>query len=85
MMDLNDLKQIIEIAMDQEVPVLDMNVDLYETLGMDSIGAVAMVVEIQRHFRVRIKDEDVPNLRTPTLLLQYVNEASARVPQEMLV
>ena len=70
-----ELKQIVEIAMDQEVAELDENVDLYEELGMDSIGAVAMIVEIQRRCQVRIPEEVVPQLRTPRLLLEYISAA----------
>lgn len=62
--------------MDQEVAQLDDTIDFYEELGMDSIGAVAMVVEIQRRCRVRIPEEEVPRLRTPRLLLEYIGAAA---------
>jgi acyl carrier protein len=71
----HEMKQIVEIAMDQEIATLDENVDLYEELGMDSIGAVAMIVEIQRRCLVRIPEEVVPELRTPRLLLEYIRAA----------
>lgn len=74
-LDIEGLRQVIAIAMDKEVSQLDIDVDLYNELGMDSIGAVAMIVEIQRRYKIRIKEEDIPHLRTPALLLQYVNKA----------
>jgi len=72
-LDIAELKQIVEIAMDQEVASFAVDADLYADLGMDSMGAVALVVEVQRRFRVRIRDEDMPSLRTPAALLSYVN------------
>lgn len=74
-LDLDELRQIVEIAMDQEVAEFGMDMDLYEDIGMDSMGAVAMVVEIQRRFRVRLKDEEVPDLRTPRSLLLRINSS----------
>lgn len=73
MLDLDELKQIIEAAMDRELTDLPPDVNLYQELGMDSIGAVAMVVGIQRRCRVRIADEDIPLLHTPLQILGYVN------------
>lgn len=72
---LDDLKEIIEIALDEPVDNLTLDSDFYEDLGMDSIGAVAMIVEIQRRTQVRIDEAVAPTLRTPAAILQYVNEA----------
>ena len=76
-LDLDELRQIVELAMDKDIPPLESGIDLYEGLGMDSIGAVAMIVELQRRYRVRIREEDVPLLRTPNALLVYVNSQTA--------
>lgn len=78
-MNLETLKQLVEVAMDQEVKTLGADTDLYGELGMDSMGAVALVVEIQRRFHVRIQDEDMPQLRTPALMLDYINRRAADV------
>lgn len=73
MLELDEMKDIIEIALDREIGPLTADVDLYQDLGMDSIGAVAMIVEIQRRFRVRINEQDVPGLRSPALLMEHLN------------
>jgi acyl carrier protein len=75
MMRIEELKAIIEMAMDQEVPNLQPDMDLYTDIGMDSIGAVAMIVEIQRQLNIRVPEDDVPELRTPTLLIEYLDRA----------
>ncbi len=73
LLDIQELKAMIEIAMDQEIPELAPDIHLYEELGMDSIGAVAMIVEIQRRCHVRIDEKEIPDLTTPRLLIDYVN------------
>ncbi len=80
LLDIQELKAIIEIAMDQEIPSLAPDVHLYEELGMDSIGAVAMIVEIQRRCHVRIDEKEIPNLTTPQLLINYVNRVEELIP-----
>lgn len=72
-LDLQGLKQVIELAMDREVPAIELDADLYTDIGMDSIGAVAMIVEIQRRCQFRINEADVPVLRTPRLLLDHIS------------
>jgi acyl carrier protein len=37
--------------------------DFYEELGMDSLMAVALVIELQRTFKRRIPEAEVPALR----------------------
>jgi acyl carrier protein len=71
---LDGLRAVIAVAMDRDVPPLKPELDIYQDLGMDSIGAVAMVVEIQRRYNVRIPEEEVPHLST-SKLIQYVNDA----------
>lgn len=68
-LDLTELYAVIEIAMDEEIEPFGLDDDFYEDIGMDSMGAVAMIVEIQRRFRIRIPEADVPELRTPRLLI----------------
>jgi len=61
---LPELRQIIEVALDRDPGDISLESRLYEQLGFDSIGMVALVVEIQRRFGVRIPELEVPNLRT---------------------
>ena len=75
-LDMNELREVIEIALDRELHQMELDSHLYEELGMDSIGAVAMVVEIQRRFKIRIDESAIPGLLTPRLLAEYVNRLS---------
>ncbi len=75
---LEALHDIVEIALDREVPELTPDVNLYTDIGMDSFGAVAMVVEIQRKYSVRIPDGEIANLQTPEAVIVYVNKQHIR-------
>ncbi|WP_454690618.1 acyl carrier protein [Achromobacter aloeverae] len=59
-----DIKEIVEIALDREIGQFSMTADLYEDYDMDSLGSVALVVEVQNRYDVRILDDHMPNLRT---------------------
>ncbi|HNI20456.1 MAG TPA: acyl carrier protein [Nitrospira sp.] len=78
--DLPVMKVILESALDSELPVNELTLShhLYEDLGMDSMAAVVMVVEIQKRFGIRIADDDVPRLMTVGSVLDKV-EALRRV------
>ena len=45
---------------------------LYERVGMDSLGAVAMVVEIQRAFGLAIPEAEIPRLVTVDLITDFI-------------
>ena len=79
LLDIQELKSIIEIALDQELAEISPDAHIYEELGMDSIGAVAMIVEIQRRCGVRIDEKEIPNLVTPQLLLNHINKMDETV------
>jgi acyl carrier protein len=72
--DLQTMRAILEAALDDELPVKELNPShhLYEDLGMDSMAAVVMVVEIQKRMGVRIPDDEVPQLMTVQAVLDIV-------------
>lgn len=70
----NDIKEIVEIALDREVDEFSMSANFYENYGMDSLGAVALVVEVQKRYDVRIPDERMPDVRTGDELKVIVEE-----------
>jgi acyl carrier protein len=72
-LELDDIRRIVETALDKSVPVFQFDSDFYQDLGLDSIGAVSMIVEIQRHYHVRIPESEVQNLRTPRSLIDYIS------------
>ncbi|MES2670131.1 MAG: acyl carrier protein [Pseudomonadota bacterium] len=69
-----EIKEIVEIALDRELDEFSMDADFYEVYSMDSLGAVALVVEVQKRFDVRIPDESMPNVRTGDRLKAIIAE-----------
>lgn len=70
----NDIKEIVEIALDRELEEFSMSANFYENYDMDSLGAVALVVEVQKRYDVRIPDERMPDVRTGDQLKAIVEE-----------
>lgn len=73
---LSDIREITEIALDSfddDIPDINMDSDLYKDIGLDSMGGVALAIEIQRRFKVRIPENLAAELRTPRQLIDYIN------------
>jgi acyl carrier protein len=73
-----ELLPLLEIALDREAPEIEINTNLYTEAGMDSMGAVALVVEIERTFKVRLNEDLIPELHTPQQYLNAIQQASAQ-------
>jgi acyl carrier protein len=71
---IGEIKEIVEIALDRELDEFAMDANFYEAYSMDSLGAVALVVEVQKRFDVRIPDERMPEVRTGEQLKAIIAE-----------
>lgn len=69
-----DIQEIVEIAVDDEVPNFTMEGNWYEDFGMDSLGAVALVVEVQKRYDVRLPEEVMPEIRTGHQLVAQIEK-----------
>jgi acyl carrier protein len=72
-MTIDDMRSFLESALDEKIDSLQIDTDLFEELGMDSLGVVDLVVSIVRKFKVRLPDELLPSLRTPQMYIDAVN------------
>lgn len=77
-----DIKEIVEIGLDRELDAFSMDAHLYETYGMDSLGAVALVVEVQKRYDVRIPDEMMPDILTGEQLQAAIQQLIREKEQE---
>ncbi|MBK6616482.1 acyl carrier protein [Ottowia sp.] len=68
------IHEIVKDAIDapDDIPGFSMDGNWYEDYGMDSLGAVALVVEVQKKFKVRLADNDMPNIRTGNQLVEAI-------------
>lgn len=65
------LSDIVERPLGTDVCGLRTNI--YHELGLDSLGAVALVVELRRRYGVRVPDNDIPSLQTPEDFIAYLS------------
>lgn len=75
-----EIQEIVEIALDRDVDDFDMEKHLYYDYEMDSLGAVALVVEVQKRFGVRIPDERMPEVLNGNQLKAAIEDIAANPP-----
>lgn len=80
----DEIRAIVEIAVDNDIPNFKMDGNWYEDYEMDSLGSIALVVEVQKRFKVRVPDERMPDIRTGNQLVDVIMELRAlgSVPAE---
>lgn len=71
---IDEIKAVMEIAIDKELPDFSMAANWYEDYEMDSLGAVALSVEVRKRFGVTIPDERMPDIRTGEQLSDLIVE-----------
>lgn len=71
------IREIVEIAVDAPIDNFTMSGNWYEDYAMDSLGAIALVVEVQKVYGVRLPDERMPNIRTGDQLVEAILELQA--------
>lgn len=81
-MTVDDVKEILEIALDRDLDEFSMDANFYTDYQMDSLAAVALVVEVQKRYGVRIPDGRMPKVLTGTQLKANVEEIMAMTPEE---
>jgi acyl carrier protein len=66
------IKEILEAALDDRLGAVEESSHLYDDLGLDSMAAVAMVIEIQRRTGLKVPEDDIPSIMTAGELRQYI-------------
>lgn len=79
--DLNALQYILEtcsgVAEEVDWKAAGTLELTFSEIGYDSIALLEIVARIQRDYGVRIPDEAIGDLRTPHVVLRYVNQLIA--------
>lgn len=79
---IDEVKEIVEIALDRDLDDFSMDANFYIDYQMDSLGAVALVVEVQKRYGVRIPDGRMPRIQTGNQLKENIEEILAMSPEE---
>lgn len=67
-------REVIDLHSDTPIDLsrITLDADLYEQVGIDSLTAVAIVVEIQRRFRVRVPEAETSAYRSLRDFLVFI-------------
>jgi len=76
-MSFAEVGNLLERVLDEPVSVERGNQHLYEDFNLDSLGAVSLLIEIQRRYQVRIPDEELPRILTVDDLRRAICERRA--------
>lgn len=66
------VREVVELAIDKDIPEFTMTGNWYEDYGMDSLGAIALSVEVRKQFGIVIPDERMPDIRTGEQLVAAI-------------
>jgi acyl carrier protein len=75
------LWSLLEEEMGESSPMLGDDQDLRESLGLDSVDVVGLVMRIEREFRVRLTPEELAGARRVGDLLDLMEAKIAQRPE----
>jgi acyl carrier protein len=77
---LDRIRGFVADALDRSVEFVGSDDHLYETLGLDSLGAVAVFIDMSYEFGIPepVSDLDFSALNTPRLLVDYARSFNKR-------
>jgi acyl carrier protein len=73
------LLEILETDTGNQYPNFDDSLNLREGLGLDSVDVVSMLMQIESRFRVRLRSEELENIRTVGQLLDLIESKVVRL------
>jgi acyl carrier protein len=80
-MDLTTIERRIAEILIQELRLenasadsFDVDLNLVEELGLDSMDFITVVLVVQNEFKIKIDEEEYPNLKTVRLIAQHIRQ-----------
>jgi acyl carrier protein len=70
-----ELRQLIADVIGRSPEELKPETDFWKDLGVDSIKAIEVTVAIERHFKIAIRDEQIPKITNFGLAVNVVKQA----------
>ncbi len=71
-MDVDMIRELVEVGLDRKLSDFRMEHNFYTDLGLDSMGAIALFVELQRRTRIEVADDEAPNIQTGQQLQDFI-------------
>lgn len=77
-----EVKQLIADIFGRDPQELKPETNFWIDLGVDSIKAIEITVAIERHFKISIRDEQVPKIATLGQAVTMIREALEKKSKE---
>ena len=77
-----DIIQTIANVTGRGIEEFKSEASFYDDLGIDSIKAIEIVVAIERQYKIRIRDEQVPRISTVGQAVEIVKNALKKKQDE---
>lgn len=77
-----EIKQLLSNVTGISMEQLKTNANLWEELGVDSIKAIEITVAIEKRFKIRVRDEQIPEIATIKDAIRVVGEALEKKQNE---
>jgi Acyl carrier protein len=71
-----EMKQLIADISGRRLDELKPDANFWEDLGIDSIKAIEITVAIEKKYKIRIKDEQVPQITTIAKAIEVVKRSA---------
>jgi len=78
-----EIKQVISDVTGRSVEELKPDAHFFNDLGVDSIKAIEITVAIERHFKVRVRDEQIPQITNIGQAIEVVRQALKKKENEV--
>lgn len=72
------LKQLIADVSGRSIEELKPEANFWDDLGIDSIKAIEITVAIEKKYKIRVKDEQIPEITTIAKAIKVVKEALSK-------
>lgn len=69
-----EIKQIIAEHLGLSAEDIDVDSDIMEVYGADSLDAVDLVIAFEEHFGISVPDEEAIELRTVRKIVSYIED-----------
>lgn len=70
-----EIKQLISDVTGINIEKLKIDANFWKDLGVDSIKAIEITVAIERKYKIRIRDEQIPKISTVGDAITIISEA----------
>lgn len=70
-----EFKELLTNIVDVEPEMITPGAHFFKDLGLDSLKAIEITVAIERHFKINVRDEQIPKITTLKQALDAIEKA----------